>query len=68
MTQTLEKVIETAQQLPTSEQEELAQQWLDDLREREWDKKLANSTDLLHELAKEAIADFRSGKTSQEDW
>ena len=68
MTKTLEKAFETAAQLPTEAQEELAQHLLNEIKELEWDKKLANSTDLLHELAKDAIADFRSGKTSQEDW
>ena len=68
MTQTLEQAFETAAQLPIDVQEELAQYLLDELREREWDKKLADHPEVLHELAKDAIAEFRRGETSQEDW
>ena len=68
MTQTLEKAFETAAQLPVEVQEELAQQWLEELREREWDKKLADNLDVLDKLAAEAMAEDERGETIEGGW
>lgn len=68
MTQTLEKAFKTAAQLPENEQEEFAQQLLSELREREWDKKLADNLDVLDKLAAEAMAEDERGETVEGGW
>ena len=68
MTQTLEKAFETAAQLPTEAQEELARHLLSEIRNLEWDKKLADNLDVLDILAAEAMAEDERGETVEGGW
>ncbi len=68
MTQTLEKAFETAAQLPTEAQEELARHLLSEIKNLEWDKQMADNVHVFDELAAQAMGEFRRGETSQEDW
>ncbi len=68
MTQTLEKVIESAEQLPIDVQEELAQQWLSELKNRAWEKKMADYPDAFDELAAQALAEDGRGETVEGGW
>lgn len=64
MTKLLEKAFEEAARLPEKEQDSLAQVLLDELAsDRRWDELFAKSHDLLSELAAEALADHRAGRT-----
>ena len=65
MTAALKKVLEKAADLPKPVQEELAQQWLEDIEgELKWDRTLAStkSQKLLESLAKKALKAKRLGK------
>ena len=64
MTTLLEKAFEKASQLPDVEQNALAKQLLEDLEtEKQWDKKFAESEDILDILADEALEEHKQGKT-----
>jgi hypothetical protein len=64
MTKLLEKAFEEAAKLPESEQDSLAQVLLEELAsERRWDQLFAQSHDLLSDLAAEALAEDRTGRT-----
>jgi hypothetical protein len=64
MTKLLEKAFEEASRLPEVDQNALAKWVLDELHsERTWEKAFAGSEDVLDELADEAIAEKRKGKT-----
>lgn len=67
MTPTLQKAIEAIQQLPTSEQETFAEWILTELEsEQRWQQSFDVSEDLLSQLADEALAEHRAGKTTSE--
>ncbi len=64
MTPTLEQAFAEAAKLSPEEQEVLAQWILDELAsERHWDAAFAASADQLAQLADEALAEHRAGKT-----
>jgi hypothetical protein len=64
MTRLLEEAFRKATALPDAEQDALAAAILADLEdERKWTEAFANSQDLLAELAEEARADHRAGRT-----
>ncbi len=65
MTQLLEEAITRVQQLPTAEQDAIAQLILDELADDEqWDAAFARSQDALGRLAAKVRADIRAGKTT----
>jgi hypothetical protein len=69
MTKLLEKAFKRASKLPDVEQNALAKWLLEELEaEREWDKRFAESEDVLGRLADEAIEAHRQGKTTEMDF
>jgi hypothetical protein len=68
MTKLLEKAFQEAGKLPDEEQDTLARAMLEELAsERRWDELFAASPDLLDELADEALAEHRAGRTKPLD-
>ena len=64
MTKLLEKAFAEAAKLPDEDQDALAQAVLAELAsERRWDELFAASPDVLSELAEEALAEHRAGRT-----
>lgn len=64
MTQLLAKAFEEASKLPERLQDEIAETLLEDLEgEERWDETLANSQDLLEQLAEKALEEHRAGRT-----
>ena len=64
MTRLLEKAFEEASKLPEEDQDALAEMLLNDLASEErWTEAFAKSQDKLALLAKEALAEFKQGKT-----
>jgi hypothetical protein len=64
MTQLLEKALREVAKLPPSEQDAVAAILLEELAsEQKWSELFADSQDLLAQLAGEALAEDRSGKT-----
>ncbi|WP_414619115.1 hypothetical protein [Calothrix sp. CCY 0018] len=68
MTERLEEAIARLKTLPTDKQDAIAALILEELEEdRQWDESFARSPDLLANLAAEAIAEYRAGKTQELD-
>jgi hypothetical protein len=68
MTELLEQAIARLKTLPSSEQDAIATMILEELeQERRWDESFARSPDLLAQLAAEAMAEHRAGKTQELD-
>ena len=64
MVQLMEKALAEINKLPAEEQETFAAWILEELAsERRWDDAFANSQDMLAQLADEALAEHRAGKT-----
>ena len=64
MTKLLEEAFAEASKLPEQEQDVLAAVILEELAsERRWDQAFADSADLLAQLADQALAEHRAGKT-----
>lgn len=64
MTQLLEEAFAEASKLPEQEQDALAAVILEELAsERRWDQAFADSADILAQLADQALAEHRAGKT-----
>ena len=64
MTQLLEKAFAHASQLPDEEQDAVAALVLREIEsERRWDEAFSRSQNRLGELADEALAEHRAGKT-----
>jgi hypothetical protein len=64
MTKLLEKAVETIKKLPSTEQDAMAAMILEELAtEERWAKSFANSQEQLAQLAREALAEYESGKT-----
>ncbi len=64
MTKLLEEAFQEAARLPDAQQDALAQAVLAELAsEQRWDELFASSSDLLSELAQEALAEHRAGQT-----
>ena len=68
MTDLLKKAFEAASQLPEEEQKALAVAILAEVApDSEWEKRFAQSSESLEQLADEAIAEFRKGRTKPLD-
>ncbi len=68
MTKLLEKAFKKAAKLPEVEQNALAKWLLDELEtDRLWEKKFAESEDILERLADDALEAQRRGKTKKLD-
>jgi len=66
MTRLLEKAIEKVSKLSLAEQNKIAKWLLEELEsEREWEKRYESSKDVLTTMAKEAVAEYKKGKTSK---
>lgn len=64
MSTRLEKVIQQASTLPAEIQDEIAEQWLEDIEnELNWQKTLQQPQDKLAELAREALRQSARGET-----
>ena len=64
MTQLLERAFQEVARLPVAQQDEIAAWLLAELEaEAHWDELFANSQDLLAQLANEALAEHRAGRT-----
>jgi hypothetical protein len=64
MTTLLEQAFAEAAKLPPQEQEALAAWLIEELKsDRRWSQLLEGSADLLEQLADEALAEFRAGRT-----
>lgn len=69
MTQLLEKAFAEASKLPDEDQDFVAQIVLDELAdEARWQEKFARSMPVLKKLGDEALAEFKTGRTQQDDW
>ena len=68
MTELLEKAFSEVSKLDESQQDSFARWLLEELEsERRWEKAFNDSQDLLSQLADEALAEHRSGKTKRLD-
>lgn len=68
MTQLLEKAFKEASKLPVVDQNALAKWVLEELEaEKKWELMFADSEDVLDNLADEAIAAHKKGKTKPMD-
>jgi hypothetical protein len=68
MTELLKQAMAAAAKLPDAEQDVLARWILENLEsERRWDELFARSPDGLAQLAEEALAELRAGKTQPLD-
>ncbi len=68
MSDLMVKAIEEIHKLPEQEQDAIAAWILEELNsERKWTELFAASQDLLSEMADEALAEYRAGKTSPLD-
>jgi hypothetical protein len=66
MTTSLKKAFDKASSLPEAAQEQLAKQMLEDIEgELKWDQTLADSQDLLEDLARKARRAQQEGKTTK---
>lgn len=64
MTTLLQQTFEKVAALPDVLQNEIAQQWLEELEwELAWDDTLAHSQETLNQMALHALNEYRSGKT-----
>ena len=64
MTQLLEQAFHAVARLPVAQQDEIAAWLLAELEaEARWDQLFADSQDLLAQLADEALAEHRAGRT-----
>lgn len=68
MTELLEKAIARLKSLPPNEQNAIATIILEELEDEiQWDATFARSQDTLAQLAAEAMAEYRTGKTEELD-
>jgi hypothetical protein len=66
MTKLLQKAFDEASKLPEAEQDALGRVLLEELAsERRWEQLFAGSHDLLAELADDALAEHRAGRTEK---
>jgi len=64
MTNVIEEALTKLSQLPENQQEAIAYLILAEIEdEKKWAENFANSQDQLAQLAEEAIAEFKQGKT-----
>ncbi|UBF30796.1 hypothetical protein K9N68_39780 (plasmid) [Kovacikia minuta CCNUW1] len=68
MTELLEAAIARLKTLPIDKQDAIATLILEEIEEEQrWDESFARSPDLLAQLAAEAMAEYRAGKTQELD-
>ena len=68
MTELLEQAIAQLKTLPANDQDAIAAIILEELEDEvRWDSTFAKSQDVLAELAAEAMAEYRAGKTQELD-
>jgi hypothetical protein len=68
MTKLLQRAFDEASKLPEGEQDALGRLLLEELAsERRWEELFAGSEDLLAELADQALAEHRAGRTKKLD-
>jgi hypothetical protein len=68
MTERLEQAIARLKTLPIDKQDAIATLILEELEDdQRWDESFARSPDLLANLAAEAMAEYRAGKTQELD-
>jgi hypothetical protein len=68
MTKLLEKAFAEAAKLPADEQDALATAVLSEIEsERRWDRLFADSEEMLADLAEEALAEHKTGRTKRLD-
>jgi hypothetical protein len=68
MTKLLEEAIAQLKTLPINKQDSIAALILEEIEDdNRWDESFARSPDLLAELAAEAMAEHRAGKTQELD-
>jgi hypothetical protein len=68
MTKLLERVVEKVKRLPDSQQDAIAAYILEELEdEKRWDRAFARSQEALAQLAREAMAEHKAGKTEDLD-
>jgi hypothetical protein len=68
MTRLLEQAIAAVSKLPEAEQDALARALLDEIgADERWDTRFAQTRESLADLADEAIAEHRAGKTKPLD-
>ena len=63
----LERAFEEAAKLPQKEQNDFAAWILEELSERRWQKRFAESGDVLDKLADEALREHRAGESEPLD-
>jgi hypothetical protein len=64
MTTLLERAFNKASTLNATLQDELAEQWLTEIEwEVHWEATLAQSQDMLNQMAMEALREYHAGKT-----
>jgi len=69
MTKLLEKAFKKASKLPEVEQNALAKWLLEELEvEKDWERRFAESEDILSRLADEALEAHRKGKSKPMDF
>jgi mRNA-degrading endonuclease RelE of RelBE toxin-antitoxin system len=69
MTRLLEKAFKKASKLPETEQNAIAKWLLEELEsEQEWEKRFADTEDILDRLADEALEAHGKGKTKEMDF
>jgi K+/H+ antiporter YhaU regulatory subunit KhtT len=61
----LKEVISKVEQLQEEEQKQIAKLLEDELQ---WDATFQKTQDQLSNLAQEALAEYKAGKTKNEDW
>jgi len=68
MTKLLERAVEKAKKLPESEQDAIAAIILEELEDELcWERAFARSQDALAKLAREAMSEYKAGKTKELD-
>ena len=69
MTTKLEAAFKKAAALSPELQDQLAEQWLAELEDEQlWDEKFSRSQDMLESMAREALDNYRNGKTVAKGW
>jgi hypothetical protein len=69
MTTKLEAVFKKAATLPVALQDSLAEGWLAELQDEElWNEKFAKSQHALEQMAKQAVDNYRAGKSVAKGW
>ena len=63
-TRLLESVFQKASNLPPEQQDGLARQWLAEMEDQErWDRRFAETADVIDTLAEQALREHAQGKT-----